>query len=321
MAVDLRRAFNTLPRSPLKVTLQFLGLPEPLCALWTSSLALVERSFSVQASLGAGVPSTTGAPEGDPVSVLGMTAFCVIFGERLKPYVQPRSFVDNWGWTAAGRQWHVPAVRELVELADALRLQIDWGKSYCFATCPEARKWLRLHSADVFPAPIPLLSQVKELGAHVQFSRHRMLGHLPERIKEAIRHLHCLYNSSAPLESKALAIQSSIWPSTFFGAHALAPGRQRLQGLRSNAARVLAGRHHTLSPHATLYLLPTVQDPELFLLIQQAPSESLSHHAGRRVHDPVDGRGAGTSLCVRASHGAENDVRPERVDRFGGWLV
>ena len=270
VAVDLRRAFNTLPRCPLRATLQWLGLPEPVCSLWTRSLASVERTFCVQASLGAYIPSTTGAPEGDPVSVLGMTSFCVVYGDLLQPYVQPRSFVDNWGWTASGRQKHLPAVRELTSLAGSLRLQIDWSKSYCFATCPEARKWLRTHSADVFPDPIPLLSQVKELGAHLQFNRHRMLGHLPVRIKEANRRLHCLYNSSAPLESKALAIQSSIWPATFFGAHALAPGKQRLNMLRGNAARVLAGRHHTLSPHAALYLLPTVQDPEPFIMIQQA---------------------------------------------------
>ena len=193
VAVDLRKAFNTLPRSPLRATLEFLGVPPTVSAMWTSSLASVERTFCVQASLGACVPSTTGAPEGDPVSVLGMTSLCVVFGELLQPYVQPRSFVDNWGWTASGRQRHVPAVRELTGLVEALRLQVDWGKSYCFATCPEARKWLRAHVSDVFPEPIPLLSQVKELGAHLQFSRHRMLGHLPERIKEANRRLHRLY--------------------------------------------------------------------------------------------------------------------------------
>ena len=86
------------------------------------------------------MPSTTGAPEEDPVSVLGMSSLCVVFGELLQPYVQPRSFVDNWGWTAPGRQRHVLAERELTGLVEALRLQVDWGKSYCFATCPEARK-------------------------------------------------------------------------------------------------------------------------------------------------------------------------------------
>ena len=213
------------------------------------------------------MPSTTGAPEGDPVSVLVMTGLCTVFSGLVS--ATPRTFVDNWGWSSPSRRCHVPVVAELQKLETSLKLQVDWGKSYCFATCPDARKWLRENVENIFPQAIPLLSQVKELGAHLQFSRHRVLGHLPDRIHAANAKLHKLYHSSAPLESKALAIQNSVWPSAFFGMQALAPGRQRLQSLRSNAARVLVGRHHTLSPYAALQLLPSVQDPEPYLMIQQ----------------------------------------------------
>ena len=212
--------------------------------------------FSVQSSLGVGVPSTTGAPEGDPVSVLAMIGLCAVFSGLVDKMATPRTFVDNWGRSSRSKHCHVSVVGELQKLEAALRLQVDWSKSYCFATYPDARKWLRDNVSSVFPQAIPLLSQVKELGAHLQFSRHRVLGHLPDRIHAANAKLHKLYHSAAPLESKALAIQNSVWPAAFFGTQALAPGRQRLQALRSNAARVLMGRHHTLSPYAALQLTP-----------------------------------------------------------------
>ena len=116
-----------------------------------------------------------------------------------------------------------------------------------------------------------------------------MLGHLPERIKEANRRLHRLYSSSAPLESKALAIQSSIWPATFFGTHSLAPGRQRLQTLRGNAARVLA---------AALFLLPTVQDPEPFIMLQQARLLRRAFKVMPDVAESVLAMAAGSFLAL-----------------------
>ena len=77
LSLDLKKAFNFLPRGPISASLAFLGVPASLCATWQAGLSKVQRHFEVLGSLGPGLPSTTGAPEGDhPISVLAMLGVC-----------------------------------------------------------------------------------------------------------------------------------------------------------------------------------------------------------------------------------------------------
>ena len=165
------------------------------------------------------MPSSTGAPEGDAVSVLGMIAVGVVFCAMVQAGATPRTYVDNWGWTVRHCSQHRVVVRHLQRLEAAMRLVVDWSKAYVFATCPQARKWLKQHSQSLFPTAVPLVTCVKELGTHLQFSKRHALGSLPTRFKEATRRLHRLFHSPASLASKALVVQNSIWPFAMFGSH------------------------------------------------------------------------------------------------------
>ena len=115
-----------------------------------------------------------------------------------------------------------------------------------------------------------LVTQVRELGTHIQFSRHCTLGTLPDRFQEANTRLHRLYHSPASLQQKALVVQNSVWPFAMYGSYSLAPGAQRFYTLRGNAARAIHGRHHTMALQAALYFAPSVVDPEAYHMIQQA---------------------------------------------------
>ena len=72
LVLDLRKAFNLLPRSPIGHLMQLLGVPGEQVEFWLKSLSRLQRLFQVRDHLGAPLPSTTGVPEGDPISVLGM---------------------------------------------------------------------------------------------------------------------------------------------------------------------------------------------------------------------------------------------------------
>ena len=125
LCLDLRKAFNLLPRAPLGSSLCALGLPQRVCDFWLESLKGLQRHFSVISSLGPGLPSSTGAPEGDPVSVLGMLAVCWVFVRLLDGLVQPSAYMDNWSWSTDLPDCHGPALLVLQDLTDSLRVQID----------------------------------------------------------------------------------------------------------------------------------------------------------------------------------------------------
>ena len=228
--------------------------------------------FQVQSHLSAPLHSSTGILEGDPISVLGMVAYCWLYVALLSPYVEPTAYVDNLAWSAELPDSHAPALDQVLVLTEATKMQIDWGKAYYWATHATHRKWWEKGASALLlqGVSVPVLRHVKELGAHLNFCRRTGLGHLVDTFDQAVERLHRLFHDPSSLETKARVVETGIWPFAFYGALSVAPGRQRLHKLRSNAARAVVGRHHTLSPYASLFLIPGVSDPETSLMAHQA---------------------------------------------------
>ena len=72
--LDLRKAFNTFPRWPITFLWTRLGVPSWLWSFWINSLMQMSKFPSLHGILGSPISSTTGAPEGDSLSVLAMLA-------------------------------------------------------------------------------------------------------------------------------------------------------------------------------------------------------------------------------------------------------
>ncbi|CAE7812076.1 unnamed protein product, partial [Symbiodinium sp. CCMP2456] len=252
--------------APLCDLLMRLGLPSDVAQGWGKSLTKVSRSFQIHGSLGPELPSTTGAPEGDPTSVLGMIAVCWLFVELLQGVVSPKAYVDNLSWTSDDPENHAPALLILEDFRQALSLEIDWQKTYQWATSPVSRTWWLTVGVDFLPGSTCLVDQVKELGSYFQFTRRRSRGPFQQRLQEALQRLSKLGSDSQGLPTKAQVVQGGVWPFLFFGTKGLAPPTSTVHTLRSAAARAIVGPHHILSPYAAMCFLPAVQDPEIFLL-------------------------------------------------------
>ena len=271
-ALDLKKAFNFLPRAPVAALLKKLGVPPRHVDFWMQSLQRLQRVFQVNGHLSPPVPSSTGLPEGDALSVVGMLAVAWVFSQVVDDFVVSKSYVDNWCWSTDLVEGHAPAFAQLLDLVSSLKMQIDWEKSYFWATDNKTKLWLRKESPNLLPPGIqvPILNHVHELGAHIGFNRRRQLGKVICTFESAVARLHKLYHEPSPMDVKAGIVQQGVWPHAFYGAAAVSPGRQRLHKLRSNAARAIVGRYHTLSSSAALHLLPGVQDPEVYLQCHQA---------------------------------------------------
>ena len=100
-SVDIVKCFNQLPRLPLRRLLSHLGFPSEVLALSFDFLARTERAPCFLGSLGPGLSSTTGVPEGDPLSVVAQVAICWIPVQRTAEVgCQTFTFVDNFSWVA-----------------------------------------------------------------------------------------------------------------------------------------------------------------------------------------------------------------------------
>ena len=266
LCLDLKKAFNFLPRAPLGDLLCRLGVPFGLAKGWQASLTKVKRCFQVAGSLSPAVSSTTGAPEGDPASVLGMITVCWLFVTLLQGVVQPRAYVDNWSWSSDAPDNHAPALLILDDIVQALSLQIDWTKTYQWATSAVSRSWWTEVGSAFLPTGTCLVRHVKELGSYYQFTKKRALGPFHQRLQDALQRLTRLASDPQDLPTRAKVVHNGVWPFLFFGTEGLLPSLTTVTGLRSAAARAVVGQYQPMSPHAALCFVQGVQDPEVFLL-------------------------------------------------------
>ena len=150
--LDIVKCFNGLPRPPMRMLLERLGCPPDLAKCWVSTLNRLERSASFSRCISQPQLSSTGAPEGNPLSVPAIIAICWILHQVLAEFsVEAALFVDNWAWTCDDPALHTVALSETFHLIKALRLEVDWAKSFGWARDAESYKWWCDYGQSLMP--------------------------------------------------------------------------------------------------------------------------------------------------------------------------
>ena len=109
--LDIIKCYNALPRPPMQNLLTHSGCPEFLATGLTFS--------------------TTGLPEGDGVSVAASVALGWMFTTLVSEFgLSPQVYVDNWAWTAEQDELHTAEMAQTLVLTQALKIQIDWRKTF-----------------------------------------------------------------------------------------------------------------------------------------------------------------------------------------------
>ena len=101
---DVKKAFESVPRDPLIQVSLHLGLPPTVLKPWKRFLDSFQRRFLLHNQVDDIITSNHGLPEGDGLSVVGMTIIdlCWDFYQgQFAPATIPVSFVDNYELLAA----------------------------------------------------------------------------------------------------------------------------------------------------------------------------------------------------------------------------
>lgn len=99
IVTDIKKCFNNLARPAIYACARHFGLPLALIRTWHNAVARVQRSFVVSGAVSPAMFSSTGYPEGDPLSVVAMSLLNIAMHKILEASNQPAqvlSFVDNW---------------------------------------------------------------------------------------------------------------------------------------------------------------------------------------------------------------------------------
>ena len=263
--IDIVKCFNHLPRVPLVSACITLGMPGQIARAWQNGLVNMERRFHIRGSTGPGIRSTTGFPEGCPLSVVSMFAANCIINEwlmRKAPLCRLWSFVDNIEITAEDHVVAQQGMQELSKIVQALDLDVDHSKTYMWSTDPEGRKHFRQIGTNQ-------KNWARDLGGHVQYSRQATNSVITKKMEEFKPRWRSVQRSQAPYHQKLRAIKSVAWANTLHGISSANVGDENFEPLRTGALRALGEHHNGTSPiiHLSLVEHPS-HDPAFNALWQ-----------------------------------------------------
>ena len=260
-SVDIVKCFNQLPRLPLRALLSHLGFPADVLVLWFGFLEQTERAPCFLGSLGSGLSSTTGVPEGDPLSVVAQVAVCWLVVQRTEQIGRHTfTFVDNFSWVARTEASLASVLQRALTFCEAWALPIDWQKSFGWGTTVKFRHWW-VHEAQHHLPPdghLQLVDAAKDLGVSYKFRKGLGWKDLGEHLNEGHRRLNCIASEPRPMAQK---VQGGVWPQALYGHDQLLP-LGVLNSPRAGAARALA------VPLASAVAYEGLQEPEAYLLTQ-----------------------------------------------------
>ena len=196
-SLDLVKAFNTFSRRIMFLALTRLGLPSRVVGFWVRSLSHLLRHPEIHGRLGPAMRSTTGAPEGDCISVLAMIALSTIFYYKLisaAPRAEPFAYADNWSWMVKDQRSHFRAMICILNLACALKVTINFQKSWHWGATKEFRAFSEVLQL-LFPSETnTIITQfhVKDLGESVAYGKLVHVDFIKSKIETAITRIRRL---------------------------------------------------------------------------------------------------------------------------------
>ena len=269
LTMDLIKAFNTFGRFAVGSIMVRLGIPQVIVDSWIRSLSLMVRYPTLDGYVGHAITSTTGVPEECSISVLAMLATSCFFYSRIScQQIQPYTYADNWSWLSTEQRAHFVAYKEMQQVVDKLRLQLDCKKSWHWALSKQFRQACQtFHEENHDFEKIAVKTQTKDLGEIVHYDRSCTLGFIKEKINDALTRLKKIEWIPATLQKKAMIIQSACWPLALYTADTTYIGQQHIHNLRKGALHALVGYWHTSSAYLACAMLSKhVVDPMLYVL-------------------------------------------------------
>ena len=270
MSIDLIKCFNTMCRRCGSLALRRLGLPEEVICQWESSIAVLSRIWVLGTVCSEPIPSTNGYPEGDTWSVVIMVilSFCWVMALKTRAtQASISSYADNWGWFTTNPQMHRVLIDQTVLFVRATNMQIDWEKSWSWATdvthSQAIKGSLRRHGKA---SVVTQINNSMNLGCQMTYRGPPKLGRFRNRLTSAFNRLDRLQKLPQPLDEKIHLSTSSVYACAFYGVQFIPVGSEHFNKLRTALADSLLGPSISRNSAIAIDCLPGIDDPMVFAI-------------------------------------------------------
>ncbi len=325
---DIEKAFNHLPREVVFQTALSLAVPQKLLIAWSGALGQLRRRFQIREHMGPPVESTTGFPEGDALSCIGMMLLDFGFHlwfEKSFPLCQPISYVDDLQLITTCPSQVPQLLDHLLDFAKQVDLTVDLKKTFVWSNSA-------FHRANYRRKNLCVRTHARGLGAQLQFTRKHSAEVLAARLRDLEPLWSKLRLSHSPYKVKVLAIKQAAWTRGFHGVAASNVSDAVFTKLRSSVMKGLSAEGAGCSPVVHLGLVEhPLLDPKCWVLIdtlrtvrEAASADNLSALLQAALDPDTSVPTFGmTSLLVNRLHaiGWSITAGVEVRDRFGTFSL
>ncbi|CAE7873848.1 ML5 [Symbiodinium sp. KB8] len=263
LSTDISKCFNNLPRLPLLAMAAHVGLPWRLLGPWSDFLQRTVRRFLVRGQVSPPIASTSGFPEGCPLSPVAMVLAnwsYHVYMQAFCPQVRSLSYVDNFACTTCAPARLAQAYSSVQCFMDMLSLPLDFEKTFIWATEARARKAIACFGP-------PVREAARELGGIMSFGPRIRNAALKARCLNLGPIWQSLRRSRAPACLKLLALPAKVWPRALHGIAAVPLAEAQLSHLRAAATSALKIRPGGSSSMLRLSIAdPPTADPGFYQL-------------------------------------------------------
>ena len=274
VTLDLRKCFNLINRTKARKLLQLFAIPNWIIDKWFLSIQKLKRFWDLGGACSDLQGSTTGIPEGDAFSVLIMVVIAAAWTYVLVAEgttLDASAYADNWSWWASNAHEHNNALDWTTVFTDWMGLQIDWEKTWQWATDPQNQTAVNDIVRRYAPkATIVKLQNAWDLGAPVNYQGFSVLGKFKDRLTKAKQRLARIQMSKWSLSVKVHAICGSVYPAALYASELFVLGQQHLDSFRTAIANAIVGDVcQSLNPAIFLSCLHIrLVDPHLYIILQ-----------------------------------------------------
>eukprot|EP00438_Fugacium_kawagutii_P017647 Skav235521 [mRNA] locus=scaffold625:1005043:1008354:+ [translate_table: standard] len=271
-SLDITKCFNAIGRRPTYELFLKGGMCRDHADFWFHSLGNMSRTAIILSSYSETYEASTGLPEGDPASVLGMILIGYNWSELLKMEgLRTSVFADDWTWDGESVNAHIRAMQLTDRFLRCLRLTSDPSKCWAWGATPKARKMWGQISLELTgdPKHIQITTAEKALGVCQHFSKATQHGCQTARLDKGLERLERLSKIPTDIDNIAKLIQSNVWAMSFFGSDTVYIGNKHYKSFRSIATKALVTKTKATSTlNACSLLSKYMVDPFFYVLFR-----------------------------------------------------
>ena len=138
ITLDLRKCFNMIRHVAARRLLLALNIPASIVLQWFQSIIAITRFWEIDGNVFGPHPCHCRLPEGDIFSVIAMVgmafAWVTVVHQATHHQAICWAYADNWAWKSFNPALHEPIFQATEQVVGAFGLQIDFSKTWFWAS-------------------------------------------------------------------------------------------------------------------------------------------------------------------------------------------